>query len=72
MQVQEAVTMKKLVLAGLAAVLLSSAAMVPQAEARCWVNAYGWHCWHPHAWWHRHHWHPYAGYWHYHPYAWRY
>ncbi len=63
--------MKKLVLAGLTAVLIGSAAMVPQAEARCWVNAYGWHCWHPHAWYHRHYWHPYARYWH-HPYAWHY
>jgi hypothetical protein len=69
---KEVVTMKKLVLAGLAAFLLGTAAMVPQAEARCWVNAYGWHCWHPHAWqWHHRHWHPYA-YWHHHPYAWRY
>ena len=64
--------MKKLVLAGLAAFLLGTAAMAPQAEARCWVNAYGWHCWHPYAWrWHHRHWHPYA-YWHHHPYAWRY
>ncbi|HUC71639.1 MAG TPA: hypothetical protein VMS01_10645 [Stellaceae bacterium] len=72
--------MKKLILAGFAAVLLGTAAMVPQAEARCWVTPYGWHCWHPHAWWwyHQRHWHPYAyywhpyGYWHHHPYAWRY
>jgi hypothetical protein len=70
--------MKKLLLAGVAAALIGTAAMVPQAEARCWVNAYGWHCWHPHAWGWRHHWHPYAyywrpyGYWHHHPYAWRY
>jgi len=62
--------MKKLILAGLAAFMLGSAAMIPQAEARCWVNAYGWHCWHPHVWWHHRHWHHYA-YWH-HPYAWRY
>jgi cation transport regulator ChaC len=62
--------MKKLVLAGFAAALLGTAAMVPQAEARCWVNAYGSHCWHPHAWYH-HHWRTYA-YWHHHPYAWRY
>jgi hypothetical protein len=64
--------MKKLILAGLAAVVLGSAAMVPQAEARCWLNAYGWHCWRPHACQRHHHWHPYAGYWHHHPYAWRY
>ncbi|HXC26801.1 MAG TPA: hypothetical protein VNV38_02525 [Stellaceae bacterium] len=69
--------MKKLILAGLTAALLGSSALVPQADARCWWNAYGWHCWHPHAWlWHRHYWHPYAyywhpHYWHYRPYAWR-
>jgi hypothetical protein len=57
--------MKNLLLAALAAVTLGSAAMVPQADARCWWNGYGWHCWHPHGWWaYRHH------YWH--PYAWRY
>jgi hypothetical protein len=56
--------MKKLVLAGFAALLIGTSAMVPQAEARCWVNAYGWHCWHPHAWWwhHHHYWHHYAWY----------
>jgi hypothetical protein len=48
-------TMKKLILAGLAAFMLGTAAMIPQAEARCRVNAYGWHCWHPHAWWRHHH-----------------
>jgi hypothetical protein len=77
--------MKKLVLAGLAAFLIGTAAMVPQAEARCWWNGYVWQCWHPnnwrwrrHAWWRYHHqWHPYA-YWPYpyaywpRPYAWWY
>jgi hypothetical protein len=28
--------MKKLALAGVAAILLGTSAMVPQAEARCW------------------------------------
>jgi hypothetical protein len=65
--------MRNLILAGVAAVLLGSAALVPQADARCWWNGYSWHCWYPHAaWWHRHYWHPYAWYWHHHPYAWRY
>lgn len=58
--------MKRLLLAGLAAVLLGSATMIPQAEARCWWNGFGWHCWYPHAWYWHHY--PYA-YWH-HPYAW--
>ncbi len=58
--------MKRLILAGFAAVLLGTAAMIPQAEARCWWNGFGWHCWYPHAWYWHHH--PYA-YWH-HPYAW--
>jgi hypothetical protein len=66
--------MRKLLFGGLAALLLGSAALVPQAEARCWWNGYGWHCWHPHVyWWHPHYYHPYA-YWH-HPhyrYAWHY
>jgi hypothetical protein len=66
--------MKKLILAAFAAILLGSATLVPQAEARCWWNGYGWHCWYPHAWWwHRHYYHPHAWWWwHYHPYAWRY
>jgi hypothetical protein len=64
--------MRNLVLAALAAVTLGSAAMVPQAQARCWMTPYGWHCWRPHAWWwHHRYYHPYA-YWHHHPYAWRY
>jgi hypothetical protein len=56
--------MKKFVLAAVAAVVLSSAALSSPAEARCLWNGYGWHCWHPHAWgWHHHHyWGPYA-YW---------
>ncbi len=67
--------MRKLLFGGLAALLLGSAALVPQAEARCWWNGYAWHCWHPHAYWwrHPHYYHPYA-YWH-HPhyrYAWHY
>ena len=56
--------MKRFLLAGFAAALLATATMVPQAEARCWWNGYGWHCWYPHAWYWHHH--PYA-YWH-HPY----
>jgi hypothetical protein len=69
--------MRKLLFGGLAALLLGSAALVPQAEARCWWNGFAWHCWHPHAyWWHP--WHPHYyysyAYWH-HPhyrYAWHY
>jgi hypothetical protein len=59
--------MRKLVFCGLTALLLGSAALVPQAEARCWWSGHGWHCWYPHAYrWHPHYYHPYA-YWH-HPY----
>jgi hypothetical protein len=65
--------MKKLVLASLVALTVASAALVPQAEARCWWNGYAWHCWHPHArWWRYHYYRPYAWYWHHHPYAWHY
>ena len=46
--------MRKLVFCGLTALLLSSAALVPQAEARCWWSGHGWHCWYPHA----YRWHP--------------
>ena len=62
--------MRNLILGGLTALLLGTAALVPQAEARCWWNGYGWHCWHPHAWWwgHRHYYHPYAWNWHRHVY----
>ena len=65
--------MRKLVFGGLAALLLGGAVLVPQAEARCWWNGYGWHCWYPHAYrWHPHYYHPYA-YWHPHyHYAWHY
>jgi hypothetical protein len=58
--------MRQMILGGLAALLLGTAALVPQAEARCWWNGFAWHCWHPHAYWHP--WHPRY----YHPYAWNY
>ena len=67
--------MKKVILAGLAAFMLGTAALSSPAEARCWWNGYSWHCWrayHPYhsAWWWRHH-HPYRYYgWGYGPY-WR-
>ncbi|MBV8120431.1 MAG: hypothetical protein JO081_10920 [Alphaproteobacteria bacterium] len=61
--------MRKLILGGLTALLLGTAALIPQAEARCWWNGYSWHCWHPHAWWwHRQYYHPYAWNWRHHPY----
>jgi|GEM_PF-1143867 hypothetical protein len=69
--------MKRLLLAAVAVVLLGSAALVPEAQARCWWNGYGWHCWYPQAeWWRPHPWwrhhHPYAWrHWRHHPYAWR-
>ena len=52
--------MKRIMLAGLAAFLLGTAAFAQPAEARCWWNGYSWHCWHPHAWW----WHHHRPYWH--------
>ncbi len=61
--------MRKLVLGALTAFLLGTAALVPQAEARCWWNGFAWHCWYPHGyWWRRHAWWGYPHY--YHPYAW--
>lgn len=65
--------MRKSILGGLAALFLGTAALVPQAEARCWWNGYGWHCAPPHAyWWRPWRWHhPYA-HWHYHHYAYHY
>ena len=47
--------MKRIVLVGLTAFLLGTAALALPAEARCWWNGYAWHCWHPHAWWRYHH-----------------
>ncbi|HUC09573.1 MAG TPA: hypothetical protein VL985_04005 [Stellaceae bacterium] len=70
--------MRRMLLGALAALLLGSAALVPQAEARCWWNGFSWHCWyphaywHPHVWWHPHYYHHYAWYWRHHPYAYRY
>jgi hypothetical protein len=58
--------MRKIMLAGLAAFLLGTAALASPAEARCWWNVYGLHCWYPrHSWWWHHH-----RYWHHHGYAW--
>ena len=60
--------MRKIIIATLATFLIGTAALVQQAEARCWWNGYHWHCWYPgHAWWWRHN-HPY---WH-HYYGWGY
>jgi hypothetical protein len=51
--------MKRMVLGGLITLLLGTAALVPQAEARCWWNGFAWHCAYPH-WWgpHAYWWHP--------------
>lgn len=72
--------MRKMILGGLTALLLGTAALVPQAEAQCWWNGFGWHCWYPHPWrgphaywwhpWHPRYYHHYA-YWHHYPYAYR-
>jgi hypothetical protein len=68
--------MRRMILGGLTALLLGTAALVPQAEARCWWNGFTWHCaypywWGPHAYWHP--WHPryyhHYAYWHHHPYV---
>jgi len=65
--------MRRMALGALAAVMLGSAALVPQADARCWWNGYAWHCWHPHGyWWHPYYYHPYAWNWRRHSYAYHY
>jgi hypothetical protein len=74
--------MRKMILGGFTALLLGTAALVPQAEARCWWNGFAWNCSYPHRWWgpHTYWWHPwhhryyhhYAWYGHHRPYAWRY
>ena len=54
--------MRKFVLLTLAALAISSAALVQPAEARCWWNGYTSICSHPHGpWWHHHGPHEYHG-----------
>jgi hypothetical protein len=71
-QVQEATTMTKTILGGLMALLLASAALVPQAQARCWWNGFAYHCVPTARYWHYRYYRPYAYYHHqYHHYYYR-
>ncbi len=59
--------MAKTIVGGFVALLIASAALVPQAQARCWWNGFAYRCVSPYAgYWHHRYYRPYAYY--HHPY----